>query len=280
MYLKSGVKDEGICFLFTEGQITNERFLVFINDLLSTGEIADLFAAEDKDGIVNNIRPAVKGEGLIDSKDNCWNFFLARVKKNLHMALCFSPVGDAFRQRSRKFPALVNCTVIDWFHAWPEVALLSVARKFLADVEIPSDEVRDSVIKFMPFSFTTVNDASREIFQQEKRYVYTTPKSFLELIKLFKVMHTKKMEELEESKSKYETGVTKLEETGAVVSKLEEELKETSVIVEEKKKTADAQAEVVGKEKTIVEGETNKANIEAAKCAEIKKNVEEESAKV
>lgn len=138
--------------------------MVFINDLLSTGEIADLFAAEDKDGIVNNIRPAVKGEGLIDSKDNCWNFFLSRVKKNLHMALCFSPVGDAFRQRSRKFPALVNCTVIDWFHAWPEVALLSVARKFLADVEIPSDEVRDSVVKFMPFSFTTVNEASREIF--------------------------------------------------------------------------------------------------------------------
>jgi dynein heavy chain len=34
-------------FLFTEGQITNERFLVYINDLLSSGEISDLFPAED-----------------------------------------------------------------------------------------------------------------------------------------------------------------------------------------------------------------------------------------
>ena len=50
------------------------------------------------------------------------------------------------------------------------------------------------------------------------------------------------MNELEDSKNKYETGVTKLEETASVVSKLEEELRETSVIVEEKKKTADAQA--------------------------------------
>ena len=41
--MKSGVKDEGQCFLFTEGQITNERFLVYLNDLLSSGEIADLF---------------------------------------------------------------------------------------------------------------------------------------------------------------------------------------------------------------------------------------------
>jgi dynein heavy chain len=44
MYNKCGLKDEGITFMLTEGQITNERFLVFINDLLSSGEIADLFA--------------------------------------------------------------------------------------------------------------------------------------------------------------------------------------------------------------------------------------------
>jgi len=112
--------------------------------------------AEDVDGIVNAVRPAVKGEGIPDNKDNCWKFFIDRVKKNLHMALCFSPVGDAFRTRARKFPALINCTVIDWFHPWPEEALLSVAKKNLEDSEIPA-EVRDSVCKFMPFSFKTVN---------------------------------------------------------------------------------------------------------------------------
>lgn len=118
-YMRCGVKDDGLCFLFTEGQITNERFLVYLNDLLSSGEIADLFAAEDIDGIVNNVRPAVKGDGLVDSKDNCWNYFINRVKKNLHMSLCFSPVGEGFRQRATKFPALITATVIDWFHAWP-----------------------------------------------------------------------------------------------------------------------------------------------------------------
>jgi dynein heavy chain len=42
MYTKCGIKDEGVMFLFTDGQITNERFLVYINDLLSSGDIADL----------------------------------------------------------------------------------------------------------------------------------------------------------------------------------------------------------------------------------------------
>ncbi|MCP4294113.1 MAG: hypothetical protein GY786_00725 [Proteobacteria bacterium] len=37
------------------------------------------------------------------------------MRKYLHVTLCFSPVGDLFRTRARRFPALVNCTVIDWF---------------------------------------------------------------------------------------------------------------------------------------------------------------------
>jgi dynein heavy chain len=164
MYMKAGVKDEGLTFLFTEGQITNERFLVYLNDLLSSGEIADLFAAEDVDGIVNNIRPAVKSEGIVDSKDNCWKFFIDRVKRNLHMALCFSP-GESLRNRARKFPAIINCSVIDWFHPWPEDALLSVASKFMAEVEMDSDEIRNGIEKFMPFSFKLVNEFSEVILE-------------------------------------------------------------------------------------------------------------------
>ena len=47
-------------FLFTEGQITNERFLVYINDLLSSGEIADLYTLDEKEAIINNVRAKVK----------------------------------------------------------------------------------------------------------------------------------------------------------------------------------------------------------------------------
>jgi dynein heavy chain, axonemal len=280
MYNRAGVKDEGLMFLFNEGQITNERFLVSINDLLSSGEISDLFTEEDLDGIVNNVRSAVKGEGLIDNKDNCWKFYLDRVRKNLHMSLCFSPVGDAFRNRARKFPALINCTVIDWFHPWPEEALLSVANKFLEEVEMPSYDIRKAIERFMPFSFKCVNVQSQVVFDQERRYVYTTPKSFLELIKLFKNMLGKKKDALLNSKEKYEMGVIKLNDTSAMVAELEASLKVSSVEVEKIKKLADAQATTVGAEKEIVDAEAEKANAESAKCAIIAKDVAEEMAAV
>jgi dynein heavy chain, axonemal len=280
MYNRSGVKDEGLMFLFNEGQITNERFLVSINDLLSSGEISDLFSEEDLEGIVNNVRAAVKGEGIVDNKDNCWKFYLDRVRKNLHMSLCFSPVGDAFRNRSRKFPALINCTVIDWFHPWPEEALLSVANKFLEDVEMPSDEVRKAIEKFMPFSFKLVNQQSQIVFEKERRYVYTTPKSFLELIKLFKSMLNKKKDALNSAKDKYEMGVIKLNETSTMVAELEATLKVSSIEVEKIKKMADAQAQTVGAEKEIVDAEADKANTESAKCAVIAQSVAAEMASV
>jgi hypothetical protein len=36
------------------------------------------------------------------------SFFVSRVRSCLHLVLCFSPVGDAFRQRLRMFPSLVG----------------------------------------------------------------------------------------------------------------------------------------------------------------------------
>src|SRR5262249_50047678 len=95
MYNKAGWKDEKVGFLLTDGQITNEKFLVFINDLLASGDVADLFTIDEKDQIRNSIRPAAKSEGIPDDPDSLWGFFISRIKKNLHVALCFSPVGDS-----------------------------------------------------------------------------------------------------------------------------------------------------------------------------------------
>jgi dynein heavy chain len=158
--------------------------------------------------------------------------------------------------------------------------LLSVARKFLEEVEMASEEERNAIINFLPFSFATVGDFSAVVYAAERRNIYTTPKSFLELIKLFKSMLAIKRKTLEEDRDKYDRGVIKLQETGEQVADLEEVLKVTSVVVEEKKIKANAQAEIVGVEKTKVEGQSEIANAESIKCAKIAKDVGEMLAKV
>lgn len=59
-------------------------------------------------------RAAAKKAGAGETADALYAFFLERVRANLHVVLCLSPVGEAFRNRLRMFPGLVNCTTIDW----------------------------------------------------------------------------------------------------------------------------------------------------------------------
>ncbi len=65
------------------------------------------------------------------------NFFLEKIRRNLKVVLCFSPVGDLMRVRSSRFPGIINSTIVDWYHPWPKDALIDVSARFLEDVEFP-----------------------------------------------------------------------------------------------------------------------------------------------
>lgn len=84
------------------------------------------------------VRPVMKAEGKLKegTPAQLYSFFVEKCKKNLHIVLAFSPIGDNFRTRVRMFPSLVNCCTIDWFQDWPQDALLWLARKFLGTIEM------------------------------------------------------------------------------------------------------------------------------------------------
>lgn len=278
LYNKTGVKDEAYMFLITDSHITDEKFLVYINDLLSSGEIADLYQEDEKLNILNVMKPKAKTMGRGENNDEVWAYFIDKVRENLHVTLCFSPIGDTFRTRARRFPALVNSTVIDWFQPWPDAALEDVSKSKLKDIDLGEDDVRKSIIKFMPFSFDAVNKAAKTVYEREKRFIYNTPKSFLELIALYKNMLTAKRKAIYEDKDNYEKGLTKLRKTKEEVNLLEQNLVIKQAEVDAMKSEAEKVAEVVGKEKSIVEEENRKAKIKADACAKIKADVEKQQA--
>lgn len=108
------------------------------------------------------------------------------MKRNLKVVLCFSPVGDAMRIRSRKFPGIINSTVVDWFHPWPKDALIDVASRFLSTIDFPSEAIRENVALNMAECHTSIDEANIKFLRLERRFNYTTPKSFLELIDFYK----------------------------------------------------------------------------------------------
>ena len=74
-------------FLLTDAQVPDEKFLVVINDLLASGEIPELFADDELENVINGVRNEVKGAGLQDTRENCWSFFIDRVRRQLKVIL-------------------------------------------------------------------------------------------------------------------------------------------------------------------------------------------------
>lgn len=137
--------------------------------------------------------------------------------------MCFSPIGDSFRNRVRNFPSLVNCTTIDWFSEWPPDALQSVAVRFLGDIEM-DEATRISCVTMVQTFHTDTEKAARKFKLQLKRHYYVTPTSYLELISTFKKLLQEKRLEIKNLKDRYSNGYDCLINTEASVSVMQAEL--------------------------------------------------------
>ncbi|KAK4326145.1 hypothetical protein Pmani_003309 [Petrolisthes manimaculis] len=273
LYLRAGLKNLGTVFLMTDAHIPDEKFLVLINDLLASGEIPDLFPEDEVENIVSSVRNEVKSTGQQDTRDNCWRFFIDRVRKNLKMVLCFSPVGSALRVRARQFPAIISCTTIDWFHEWPQEALVNVSETFLANIEYLPEVLRESVSKFMAYVHGSVNDMSRLYLTNDRRYNYTTPKTFLGFISLYSSLLTTKHKDLQAKIERLMNGLEKLRTTSAQANALKAKLATQEVELQKKNDEADKLIRIVEAETAKVSKENEVANEEKRRVAIIETEV-------
>ncbi len=134
--LNAGVQNKQLSFLFVDTQIINEQMLEDINNILNSGDVANIYNEKDMEDIVNSCKGDCAKKGLQPNKMNIFSMYLSRVKRNIHIIMCMSPIGDAFATRLRMFPSLINGSTIDWFSEWPEEALIGVGKGQLAEVEV------------------------------------------------------------------------------------------------------------------------------------------------
>uniref|UniRef100_A0A671UN02 Dynein axonemal heavy chain 11 n=1 Tax=Sparus aurata TaxID=8175 RepID=A0A671UN02_SPAAU len=273
LFLKTGVKNQHVALLLTDAQIPDERFLVIINDLLASGEIPELFSEEEIEGILSGVRAEVRALGLLDSRENGWRFFTDRVRRQLTVILCLSPVGSALSVRARRFPALIQCTTIDWFHPWTSDALQSVSYRFIQEIEGIEPAVQESISLFMAYVHTSVNQASEKYQRNEKRYNYTTPKSFLQQITLYSNLLGKSRAQLQHKMNRLDSGLQKLQTTASQVEDLQAKLASQEAELTFKKQNIEALITKIGLQTERVSSKREAADAEAQKVAVIQAEV-------
>lgn len=204
-------------FVLTDTQIIDEAFIENLNNLLNAGSIPNLMLPEDTDEINNCIRDLIQSDqkfkNVVDTEDNILALFTNLVRENLHICLCMSPVGDTLRVRCRQFPSLINCCTLDWFSKWPEEALLYVSGEFLKDIPDCTSQVKQALSIQCSQIHMSVEKKSDEFWDSLRRRVYTTPKSYLDLISLYISKLEKKREELRNNERRLANGVSKLQDT-------------------------------------------------------------------
>lgn len=95
LYRTAGTGDKGLTFIFTDNEIKDEAFLEYINNVLSVGEVANLFPKDELDDILTTVTPLMKKDDprRPPTQDNLYDYFISQARNNLHIVLCFSPVG-------------------------------------------------------------------------------------------------------------------------------------------------------------------------------------------
>ena len=276
--MNAGAKNLPTVFLFSDTQIVTETFLEDINNILNSGEVPNLYEADELEKIVGMVRPLAKKAGKLETRDAVLQHYVYLVRENLHIVLCMSPIGAGFRTRCRMFPSLVNCCTIDWFSAWPEDALYSVAqRTFESRVELGIAEHVAALSTMCTRMHMTVKVETDRYFHELKRYNYTTPTSYLELIKLYTEVLKTQQEKISSNERRYRIGLDKLRETEEIVAKLEIQLTDMQpVLVQASKDTEKLLVQVTADQKdadaqaAIVEVDVQEANKVAASVKVIK----------
>lgn len=90
-----------------------------------------------------DLKQAASEADIPDTQESVYQFFIHRVRQNLHVVLTMSPAGGKFRQRCRMNPALINCCTIDWYDEWDDDAMLNVAQVFFSNAEFITSEGSD-----------------------------------------------------------------------------------------------------------------------------------------
>jgi len=245
---KAGGEGKPTVFLFNDSQIKEDLFLENINEILNSGQVSNLYAADELAEVLELTRVEAKRlKKNIDGQQSLYNFFVAQCRSNLHVVLCMSPIGSSFRERLRMFPSLLSCCSLSWFSAWPEDALQSVASDFLTDVELDS-ATRSACVQMCQFFQKDVESMTHAYYEQLRRRCYVTPTSYLELLMTFKTLLESKRKEVSKLRARYQIGLDKLAMTETSVREMQIELEQMQPALLRTSQETDQMMQIVSKE--------------------------------
>jgi len=121
---------------------------------------------------------------------------------------------------------------LDWYNAWPDDALYSVAIRFFeGNEDLGVTAVKDQLAKMCVEIHSSVTVECERFYAELRRRNYTTPTSYIELIKLYMKILGEQQTLVPVKINRYKTGLKRLRETNESVAELQEQLVELQPVL-------------------------------------------------
>ena len=190
MLAEVGLEHKETLLYLEDHQLVTPGILETVNSLLSSGEVPGLFTNAELEQVFGPLKEQMMAEGSMLSP---FEFFTARVRAGLHIALSMDPADAEWAARTEANPALFTRCSVHWMDGWSDVGMRAVPRTRLQEAFDASDADDDAdVVEQMcamqravggtPRQYVTFVDQYRRIFASKREEHMESKNHLLSLI--------------------------------------------------------------------------------------------------
>lgn len=262
--------DKSICFIIKDTDIIMPVFTERLNVLLAESTIPGLFAGDELASLLQAAKDQARIAGqLLDKEEAIFNFFLEKVKVNLHIIYTTNSATVDMNQTDIMFPSLLSLCGIIWIGSWSDISLTSFTSKVLQQHELTGDDNQyEAMLK--------IHHSAVETSLSLPVTNYVSPRFYFDFVNQFCEIFINKRQKLNTEQQHLSNGLTKLDQTQKEVSRMEEQLKVKQEQLNEKQKLVEDKMQEILKDNQATVSKNEEAQKIKVQLDEKKKIINEE----
>ena len=259
----AGVENEEVVLYIEDHQMSLSVVLESINSLLSSGEVPGLYKHEELGPLLEPLREEMQDVGGFRTP---YEFFVHRIRNNLHVAIAMDPTNPTFEINCESNPALYTRCALLWMGQWSRQSLLALPKMLLPHFfDTEDDSYKDTVLDDDSQTLLTAcvnvhasrcagakrrgggggggggedGSSSSSTSSSDEQNKNASPRDYISFLTTFESLYQAKRGGVEQSISRLQSGLSKLRDAATTVDELSGNAKEKAKELQIKQDIAD-----------------------------------------